>query len=162
MLTKCSIFLALFLSSCAGWTVNGIPADRLRCAQPREYVELGVGVATSFLVHWLSHVAYLEATGTKWEQRGLREITYFESKEAQKWNGRVGFLGQLLVGVTLPKSWFSTGYHLGSFAEIASHPLLWGWEDSDLGAIGKTKEIEWAIYTLTAIYLMEVRKCENL
>ena len=122
-----------------------------------EYVELSAGVAASFLVHWLSHVAYLEATGTKWEQRGLREVTYFEGQSKRSWNGRIGFLGQLLVGAALPRSLFSTGYHLGSFAEIASHPLLWGWEDSDLAAIGDTKEIEWATYTLTAIYLMEVK-----
>ncbi|MDY6827709.1 MAG: hypothetical protein SVV67_11235 [Bacillota bacterium] len=65
------IFLILIFPGCAGWTINGIPADRFRNMEPKEYIEVAGGVGLSFLTHWAGHVAVLEICGADWHQDGL-------------------------------------------------------------------------------------------
>ena len=158
------LLAVLFLTGCSGWTINGIPAERFRNAEPKEYAQLAAGAATSIGVHWLSHVVYFEANGIEWEQNGLREVVKQDlGGERKRWSGRIGFLGQLAGGAALKYSpwsdtWFATGYHIGTLAEIVSHPLLWGWDNSDLGYIGDSAKIEWIAYTAASIWLLEPRK----
>ena len=152
------------ITGCSGWTVNGIPAERFLHAEPKQYAQLAAGAATSFAVHWLSHVVYLEAEGIEWHQHGAREIiTQPISTNQRQWMGRIGFVGQLVGGLALKhspwkESWFTTGYHAGSVLQIGSYPFYWGWSDGDLDMIGDAAEIEWAAYTTASIWLLNPRR----
>ena len=121
------------------WTVNGIPVKRFVNAEPMEYVELGSGMLASFAIHWLGHVIWLELNDKPWKQDGLTEVIdgYLTDTEANEF-GNAGFLAQCLVGTAIKftdfnDTMFSTGYHIGTFLEISTYPLIHG---NDVGDIG--------------------------
>ena len=35
------------------WTLNGIPLSKFKDADGKEYVQLGAGITTSFITHWI-------------------------------------------------------------------------------------------------------------
>ena len=156
----------------AGWTddwcVNGIPLSRFRDAGVKEYAQLGGGIALTYLVHWGSHVAYMEAEGIEWRQDGLAEI-YCEtgmSDSQQQWCGRIGSVGALAGGVALKFSpwgdtWLATGYFIGTAAEIITYPAT-GCKDFDtIRDHGGNWALEYGIYSATAIYLLSPKKRRN-
>ena len=160
---RAAILIALLATGCANWTINGIPANRIFEAEPQEFVALAGGFASSFAVHWLAHVAYLELNGIEWEQRGTCEYLLEPTPEKHRqWMGRIGFLGQLAGGLAIKYSpwsdtFFATGYHLGSLTEIGSYPFIDKGQGDDLDLIGDTGMIEWAAYTAAAIWMADIR-----
>jgi len=137
------------------WTINGIPVERFKHAEPEEYLEMAVGMGTSMLVHWGSHVLWLELNGKDWHQSGLKEIceSSLTNSEARMF-GRAGFVGSLVVGTGLKftplnDTWFATGYHSMTFLEISLYPALHHGE-GDLHLIeerGGNDDLEYVIYT---------------
>jgi hypothetical protein len=124
------LLLLLLLPSPAlawdNWTLNGIPVKQING------VEFAAGLLTSFAIHWLGHVAYLESRGIEWQQQGLREIV-LDPVSDKDWRriSRAGFVAQLVGGTVLSqtkwaKTSFARGYHLGSYMEIATHTAIWG------------------------------------
>ena len=146
-----TVILFFCLSS---WTLNGIPLS----AVADNPAETTAGIFASFVVHWLSHVVFMEAANVRWEQKGLREVVYEEENDRRKWARRSGFIGQLLGGIAIKmSSWgssnFATGYHIGTAAEITTYPLFWGWENSDLEGM---KKPEFGAYAVGSIYLLNI------
>jgi len=158
--------LILLLSGCAhldDWKINGIPAERFKEAGAKEYFQLAGGAGLSILTHWLGHVAFLEIQGAEWHQDGLSEVyTAKDLTESEnRCMGRSGFVAQLLGGAALKwspwsESWWVTGYHVGTVAEIVTYPLH-GHDIGDLETIrqyGGDAELEYGLYSLTALWLM--------
>lgn len=150
---------------CAGWaddwSINGIPLSRFRDAGPAEYAQLAGGIALTYLVHWGSHVVYMEAENIEWHQDGLAEI-YCEnglSDSQHQWCGRSGFVGQLAIGLALDlspweRSMFVTGYHIGTVAEILTYPAT-GCADFDtIRDYGGDADLEYVLYSAGALWLM--------
>lgn len=112
------------------WTLNGIPLKNFAHLNGKDGVQLGAGILASFAVHTAGHLLYLESQGKSWHMEGRSEICDDILTQSQQANfGRAGFIGQLFVGSILKlskwdKSWFVTGYHIGSFFEIATYPLF--------------------------------------
>lgn len=160
------IFLILIFPGCAGWTINGIPADRFRNMEPKEYIEVAGGVGLSFLTHWLGHVAYLEIQGADWHQDGLSEV-YMSKDLTESQNrcmGRSGFVLQLFVGTGLKHtkwadSWWVTGYQIGTVAEITTYPLHFH-GIGDLNTIqnhGGNSDLEYALYSVWSLWNLQVK-----
>jgi len=160
------IFLILIFPGCAGWTINGIPADRFRNMEAKECAQVLVGVGLSFLTHWLGHVTYLEIQGADWHQDGLSEV-YVSKDLTESQNrcmGRSGFVAQLLVGTGLKHtkwadSWLVTGYHIGSAVEIITYPLQ-GHDKGDLWTIqthGGKADLEYALYSAWSLWNLQVK-----
>jgi hypothetical protein len=137
------------------WSINGIPLAKFKEAKGADYLELAAGAGTSLLVHWLGHVAWLEASGKPWHQDGLDEVCDEPLVGAQAaMFGRAGFIAQLAVGTVLKftdlnNGTFATGYHLGTFGEVASYPAIHGYEQGDLGMIDKGSNAMIAHFVLT-------------
>lgn len=148
------------------WTLNGIPLNEFKTASGKDWFKFGGGIATSFTVHWLGHVIYLETHNINWEQKGFVEhVNDKLEKEEYQWVGRSGFIAQLTVGgilklTKLDKGYFGIGYHIGSFLEIATYPLHWQ-SEKDIGDLnliekgGGNQNLEYGIYTISSILLME-------
>ena len=144
------------------WTINGIPVSKFKEAEMKDVVELGVGIGTSMIVHWASHVAWLELNGKEWHQAGLKEIcdSNLTDSEARMF-GRVGMVGSLVGGTILKftpwnDSWFATGYHSATFLEISLYPVLHHGE-GDLHLIeerGGNPDQEYVIYTAWSATLL--------
>jgi hypothetical protein len=159
-ITMISTVLALIAANgCAGWTINGIPAETFKRMKPVDYGTMAAGAASNFLIHWLGHVAYLEAKGFEWEQKGLyEEITQPISETQRQWAGRTGFLAQLIAGVFLSYDpwdlgYFETGYHFAAMLQIATYPSLHK-EKGDLDLIGKNRDTEWVTYAFVSSWLL--------
>ena len=163
--TLCLVALIL-LSGCAhlsDWTINGISAERFKDAGPKEYAEMIGGGLVSCLNHWAGHVVCLEIIGAEWHQDGLSEVYTAKDLTASenRCMGRSGFVVQLLGGVALKhspwsESWWVTGYHVWTAAEIITYPIH-GYEIGDLETIrrhGGDAELEYGLYSLTALWLM--------
>ena len=156
------LLILLLLPGCAGWMVNGIPADRFRHMEAKEYAQVASGIGASFLTHWIGHAVYLEAEGIEWHQDGLTEWFNTDGLSGSKRQmvGRSGFLMQLLVGTGLKFSpWndtlFATGYHIGSAAEVLTYPIH-GHSKGDLFEIsegGGNGKLEYGVYSIWAVML---------
>lgn len=154
---KLCLVLCLCLCSCANWTVNGI-----NISETEDKLTMVAGGLTSIAVHWLSHVAYLEANGIDWHQQGLMENIErpWELSDSERgWMGRSGFVGQLLIGTILKYSpWsktpFVTGYHIGTAAEIWTYPVI-PQNEGDIYWIGDTGYVEWGGYSLLGYLLLQ-------
>lgn len=159
----------LMTFGCAGWTINGIPADKFRNAEPKEYAQLAGGVATTFLVHWLGHVVYFEANNIKWKQDGLCEVhdNGSLSNSQKQMSGRAGFLGQLLVGTALKfspwnDSMFVTGYHIGTNIEVIGYPLSRPYGDfKTIDEAGGNAVAEYGVYSIWSLLLLEPDVIKN-
>ena len=117
----------LLLSGCAHWNYefNGVPLNKV------ENVPLAIlGAAASVGVHTLGHVVFLESQDADWQMEGFNEVCYSPLTDNEgQWFGRAGFVSQLAVGTLLKLSpWddtdFARGYHMGSFAEISTYPII--------------------------------------
>jgi hypothetical protein len=152
---------------CSGWTINGLPAETFKHMKGRDYGVLAAGAASSFVIHWLGHVAYLEANGIQWHQDGLHEkVTDPISETQRQWIGRAGFLAQLVAGMFLFYSpWdlghFETGFHLSTLLEIATYPSIHKTK-GDLHFIGKSSDTEWVTYALASSMLVNKRRLEQI
>lgn len=160
------IFLILITcSGCAGWSINGLDIDRYREATRGDQFKLIGGAVTSIATHYLGHVAYLEANSTDWHQSGLCEIVDGDlvgGKYAAF--GRAGFIAQLAVGtvlnLTMPGSFFTDGYDMGSFLEITTHPII-PKPESDIRAIrdgGANGQAEWTAYAIYSGILLLIQE----
>ena len=171
-----TVFLVFSIVSTAhakGWLINGIPADRIIHSSAKERLAMVGGLLTSFAVHTAGHILVLEATGTDWHMDGIHEVSdeYLNNTEAA-WIGRAGFLSQLIFGTVLKHTkyrhtFFATGYHFGSFAEISTHPFMHEnrklsgatgliGSTGDLGCISRSNEagLEYIAYTLWSFELL--------
>ena len=150
----------LILSGCAGWTINGIPCDRFKNADAKEYVQLVGGIATSFAVHWLGHVTYYELNNINWSQEGLSEVAH-EPVPDELMFSRAGFVGQLFIGSILKltpwdDTFFVTGYHAGTCIEVMGYPITV--PDGDYAGIdenGGNADLEYGIYSTWALLLLQ-------
>lgn len=144
------------------WSINGIPIKKITRASNKECWKMAGGFATSMLIHWAGHIAFLELKNKPWHQNGLFcEISdgYMTNSNSAMF-GRAGFIAQLSVG-TLGKifgdgnSFFWTGYHSGSFLEISTYPLRLH-NKGDLYLISKNsnRDLEYGIYTIYSTYLL--------
>ena len=138
------------------WKINGIQLSRFKNIQTKEVFELGAGVLASFAVHWAGHVIFLETHNKDWYQDGFSEICTSPLTDSEgQWFGRSGMVAQLIVGTGLKftkynDSFFATGYHIGTFVEIAAYPFIHN-DDGDLHLIDKfggNWELEYGVYTL--------------
>ena len=150
------------------WTVNGVQLSKITNSTQSEFAELAAGFATSFIVHWLGHVIYFELYDADWKQQGFKEIIYSEhsSSEFRKF-GRAGFVSQLAVGSVFKLAgWnnhFTTGYHFGTFVEITSYRFTHR-KEGDLKLIdnnGGNSDLEYAIYTVSSILLLDIRYAKD-
>lgn len=174
MSKKLVIILLIFLLPLAGcgtfstknWKVNGIPMEDFKTS-PKNYTKLAVGVGTSFAVHYLGHVTYLEANGIEWRQDGIEEIVEDDiSNSKKRWVGRSGFVSQLAVGAVLKygpwsddfkTGYFVTGYHIGTAAEITTYPILHR-DTGDLDFIDEgngNQHLEYGIYSISSLWLLK-------
>lgn len=149
------LLACVLMVGCAGWTINGVAAERFKHLDGAEMGQLAIGAGSAFIAHWLGHVVFAEASGLDWEQDGMREIIYDASKEELRWMGRAGFLAQLAVGAAVkvfsdPQSMLATGYHMGTAGQIFLYPVC---SRGDLELLNES-ELEWAVYSIAAFYLM--------
>lgn len=160
------ICFIIFFFGCAGWTINGIPTEQFKQTGAKEIAQLAAGAALSIALHTAGHIAYLEASGKDWHMYGTSEICEEPLSHSEAgWFGRIGFLTQLAGGGIIKLysskgSWFATGYHAMTLAEITTYPAIHPKSDTigDLGLIdrGSNAEIEWGIYTTAAILLLDL------
>jgi len=144
------------------WTVNGIAVSEFKNADTKDILLFSTGIGTSFLIHWLSHVAYFESKGWDWEQQGLNEIIKSERTNSERaMSGRMGFLGQLAVGFIISNTKFNNtpfgkGYHTGTFLEISTYPFMNHYKGGDLSGIemGSNSDLEYSIYTTASFLLL--------
>lgn len=155
-----SVFpLFLVFAGCSGWTINGIPTEKIIQADPGEYAEMAAGAAGAVLVHWMGHVVYYEMHNIEWEQDGFDEIiTSRITDRNRRWQGRAGFLAQLLTGTAIDFSpWsntkWATGYDMATAAQIITYPVD-GQPDFDQIDNGADADIEYAIYSLWSLLLL--------
>lgn len=169
---KIIIVLLIFLlvSGCGtnskNWKINGIPLNDFNTS-PKNYTKLAAGIGTSFVVHYLGHVVYLEANNIEWHQDGFKEIADEPLSDSEKqWFGRAGFVSQLAGGIILKygpwsndfkTGYFATGYHIGTAAEIVTYPIR---RDSigDLNLIEEgngNKNVEYVVYSVSSIWLLK-------
>ena len=160
--------LILLLLLTTGCMVNGVRMDNIK--EPRK---VATGFATSFIVHWLGHVLYLESNGIEWRQEGYKEVakedlTYKQAREF----GRSGFALELLGGLILKNSpygasEFATGYYMGSAAEIILYPIGDNSDFELIGDGGGDKSLEYGLYSIYSLMLLEEAKnhthshCQN-
>ena len=153
------VLSCIILSGCAGWQVNGVETAKFKNMTIEDFVVTASGVAASGCVHTLGHLVYLETADIDYHLDGTNEVIDQRLSNGQ-WSaaGRAGFVGQLGFGILLnavfPDARFTTGYDIGSFAEIAAYPLYE--QDGDLDAIEKSgqQREEWAAYTAISAGLL--------
>lgn len=142
--------LVLFASNCFAdwkddWTINGVPLNKFKNASASEYLELGAGIGSAFVIHWASHALYCEIEGIDWHQEGLTEVFDQRITSSQRRNfGWSGFVGQLTVGTiikftSLNDTMFGTGLHIGNFLEVSTYPLIHGYDKGDIRDMGYEK-----------------------
>lgn len=149
------------------WTVNGIPIRQFKKTSGRDWAVFSAGVLSSWTVHWLSHVSYLEMENLEWYQEGYREeVTTIMTDEQRRWLGRSGFVGQLIIGGVLKltgmdKGYFGTGYHIGSFLHVSTYPMIHPldrYRGGDMGSLregGGNAAAEYAAYTAASLFLLQ-------
>lgn len=164
-----TFFCLFFLVNCAGYTINGIPAQDFKNITPKQGVKLASGILTSNLVHFAGHVIAYEIMDKPWHlESGRYEIVdgYMTDSETA-WAGRAGFITQLFCGYALNKlgpknSYFIAGYNIGSFLEISTYPIF-NTTYSDLKFIDRNSNasLEYGLYTAASIYLMDIHKTKG-
>lgn len=149
------------------WKINGIPIEKFKEANGRDWAVFSAGVLSSWTVHWLSHVAYFQMEGIDWHQEGTREqITSELTDNQRQWFGRSGFLGQLAVGgilkgIGMDGGYFGMGYHTGSFLEISTYSIIHPLDRYDGGDLGLLRKgggnacAEYVAYTAASLYLLQ-------
>ena len=139
--------------------VNGVDFGK-RDLEKKEVAQMALGFAASFGAHWASHVVYLESKNTEWHQDGLSEVVDGDLVGGENAAfGRAGFVGQLSVGVLLnifrPDSYFTKGYDIGTFTEIATYPISPKRGDLECIRDGDgDARLEWAGYTGLSTFLL--------
>ena len=158
MKTAAMIALAVALTGCAGWKINGVDFSQM---DGGDFIAAAAGVGTSFAIHSLSHMAACEAMGGDCHYDGTSEIANGLSDAEMDVFGHAGFVGQLAVGYAMKwagvKNSFSTGYNAGTLAEIALYPITTPMvcEGNDINYTGHAA---WAGYTLAAAGLFIEKK----
>ena len=173
LITVFVVFSMVSTAHAKGWLINGIPAERIIHSSAKERLAMVGGLLASFAVHTAGHILVLEATGTDWHMDGIHEVSDEDLNNTEAaWIGRAGFLSQLIFGTVLKhtkyrNTFFTTGYHLGSFVEISTYPFrhenrkfsgatgLVG-STGDLGCISRSNEagLEYIAYTLWSLELL--------
>ena len=162
------LLISFILVGCSSknWKINGIPMQDFKTT-PKNYVKLIGGAGTSFLVHYLGHVVYLESNGIEWHQSGLNEVIDEPiSNKDKRWSGRIGFVSQLAGGVVLKfgpwsedfkNGYFTTGYHIGTALEVCTYPIRWD-DTGDLDMIERgngNEDLEYGIYSVSSLLLLK-------
>lgn len=165
------LFISVFLVGCStfnadNWKVNGIPLNDFNTS-PKNYTKLAAGIGTSFAIHYLGHVIYLETNNIEWTQNGIEEIIKEPvSNSKKRWVGRSGFVSQLAGGFIIKygpwsddfkTGYFATGYHIGSAVEIMTYPIRWR-DTGDLDLIEEgngNKNVEYIVYSACSIWLLK-------
>ena len=161
-----TVFLWLWiLSGCSGWTYNGIRGDDLRRASGSDLAAMGLGVATTYAIHSLGHVATAEIMGKPWHYYGLSEIVDGQMSDCQAaWFGRSGFIAQLSFGYAMSHirgipGYFQKGYNSGTLFEISTYPAMnrafnsGGGDDFEMIGRNGNPDLEYASYTALALGL---------
>ena len=157
------LLILLLLPGCAGWSINGVPADRFRHMEAKEYAQVAGGIGASFLTHWIGHAVYLEAESIEWNQDGFTEWFNTDNLPGYKRQmvGRSGFLMQLLIGTGLKFSpWktslFATGYHACTAAEIISYSTHFhrSGDFFEINEGGGKGDLEYFIYSMWTGFLL--------
>lgn len=165
------LITALFLlSSCANYTFNGMKINDFKDFTRKEKIELGAGIASSFLVHWLAHIAFYEINGIEWHQVWTMEVLegYWTMDDSlRSWCGRIGTVTQLGIGATLKygpwsekfkKSKWVTGFHLGNAIESIGYLLTTREGIQAVNYSGGNGDLEWAGYGLFSTLLLMERE----
>ena len=156
----CILFVTL--TGCAGWKINGVPAENFKHMTAKAATQFIAGMGVSYGTHILGHVGYMKLAEIDYHMEGTREVidSYISSATAAN-IGRSGAIAQLLGGLLLKyfnqtSSMFNAGYNFNTFLELSTYPLVVDNGDIDLINENSNGNLEWGFYTLGSIYLLDI------
>ena len=145
------VILMLFLTGCAGFTVNGIAYSDF---QKMDKLHLAAGMASSMIIHELGHYAIAKHYGAHPQHRVVQVDYYADhlSRSKQAWIARGGFVSQSIIGVFLtviPQtrgSDFVLGFTGYSLVEHGTYTILHEtggrMDTANLDAVGRNGRME--------------------